>query len=345
MCTKTVFHPTGPCCSHVGLCQRWPGIDWRRAGWLVRIPNALWREVRFAKDGYPGSPKVQPDGETEYWAYNAASPLYDSEPSPGDEVLLNLLFSHHSYFVRGGEYRSSHAGSCRWSVQCRERLCPGSASLMLVNLPGIIWFVSHQHFVPMEFDWIGARGPLNHLSDPITGPFAFVDMSWLTETWAGNADAFISWRNILKAAECSFLPSLQVRGLEYGNDSAVEGGLLSRLNSATDLLRRLGTEAANVPEHSWYRPTAMDLSVAWTLSGGLSFGIESDQRSPLWNQFTIFEGGLTDTDGETSWATETPWVLTSGSDVVAQFGVVNRFERTDDNDTLPRWVELELVRL
>ena len=75
--------------------------------------------------------------------------------------------------------------------------------------------------------------------------------------------------------------------------------------------------------------------------------MESDPRSPFFRQFVIYEGGQFDSetigDITTTWLVSTPWELVSGDATNPSFGQSLRFERTDNNDTLPAWIELELI--
>lgn len=154
---------------------------------------------------------------------------------------------------------------------------------------------------------------------------------------------FFPWRLILRGAECVVLPALRADGVQIFPDEGIEGGLLFRLEAARQLVN---TPATDLP---WLFPKWIDRAVAFTLSGGIAFGVESDRRSPYFNQLVISEGGQYESetidDVTTRWLVSTPWELVYGDASSPAYGDTLRFERTDDNDTLPAWIELELIRI
>jgi hypothetical protein len=172
-------------------------------------------------------------------------------------------------------------------------------------------------------------------ADPVTGPFGF--------SLPGEGNAGFSWRAILKAAECSVLPALRDAGVQVSPEESIEGGLLYRLQNALDVIQ---SPATDLP---WLHPHSIDRAVAFTLTGGIRFGVEFDKRSPYYRQLVIYEGGLFDSetidDVTTTWIVSSPWTLVSGDADSLGYGLPLRFERTDDNDCLPAWIELELIRI
>lgn len=323
MCQKNVFHPTGPCCGTAGLCHRFPSIDWNRAGWLLRHPGAKWAEQLYAKKSY-GGPTVNfgiGDPDNGKFSYSGIMP-------PNS----NVLFSWHTYHMPAGVFQSTNTAACQWLISCRERLCPHRYLLALVDSGG--FQLTANNIVTDSIPWEMYRVMTDEDADPVTGPFGFV--------LHGQGNDCFSWRSILKAAECSVLPALQNAGVQVFPEESIEGGLLHRLDQARQIVSSWN------PAPPYAQATAMDRAVAFTLSGGIRFGVESDQRSPFFNQLVIYEGGQfaseTVDDLTTRWLVSTPWTLVSGNPDLLTFGAVLKFERTDDNDCLPQWIELELVK-
>lgn len=469
MCITHLFHPEKPCCGDAAMCKAFPSIDWTKATWKVKQPAALWSEVRYAPWRYPGSPLIaifDSNGDagngTWYFAsYVGSIPQYDGEPVEGDTVAQEVYTNTYGYHMRAGEFVSQYRGQCQWEVYSRERLAPAVYGILALQKPDTYWLVAWQHILESIHEWTNFRVTIGTDIDPIAGPFIFTSNGAYTQ----NLD-YINWRHVMQAAECQFIPLQISRGYEVTGGGSIEGGLKARLDDARERL-------ANPVGSSWYyRPTALDLAVEWTLSGGLRFGVESNPNSPLYGQFVIFTGAqveiietgtitingtdrtnqnypivltvklfrtwgndyiLNETflsefygdsyesplafatriaetlraawpyDGEpvpdnplsvsivqngtsisittrtidaskggyplslsialpelnevldlmsvsvdsreTLLAQPSPWQLVNRPAVVAEFGVVNRFERTDDNDTLPAWIELELIPL
>lgn len=469
MCITHLFHPEKPCCGDTAMCKAFPSIDWTKATWKVKQPAALWSEVRYAPWGYPGSPLIaifDSNGDagngTWYFAsYVGSIPQYQGEPTKTDGIVENVYTNTYGYHMRAGEFVSRYRGQCQWEVYSRERLAPAVYGIMALQNPDTYWLVAWQHILESIHEWTNFRVAINGDVDPITGPFIFTSDGAYTQ----NQD-YINWRHLMQAAECQFIPLQISRGYEVTGGGSIEGGLIPRLNIARARL------ANPVGTSSFYRPTALDLAVEWTLSGGLRFGIESNPNSPFYGQFVVFTGAvveiietgtieihstdrtfqnyptvltvqifrqwgndyllketfLSEFDGEefetpfafaariaatlrAAWPYDgppvpgnslsvsvvqngtsvsittrtidaskggyplglsidlpelnevlglmsvsvdsretlvsqpSPWQLVNRPAVVAEFGVVNRFERTDDNDTLPAWIELELIPL
>jgi hypothetical protein len=446
------------------MCKAFPSIDWTKCTWKVKQPAALWSEIRYAPWGYPGSPLIAifdsngdpGNGNTFFASYVGDIPKYNGEPGPDDVILAEVYSNTYGYHMRSGEFVSRYRGECQWFVDCRERLCPGVYALFAMQKPDRFWMVSWLHVLNAIYEWTAYRVTVGPDIDPILGPFVF-DYPTPYDVSTQNLD-YINWRHLMQAAECNFIPTQQARGYEVtGGGGTIEGGLIARLNDARARLQ-------NPAGQSWYyRPTALDLAVEWTLSGGLTFGVESNPDSEFYGQFVVYTGALYETievitievnntnlqgytvgftvrvgaaiaggylltesffpePGETEieFATRianyfnafpfdgyfpfvkltvtveqvgsvvtittrtpdtakggypfgvavfnpetnallnvfsieqrssqallqaSPWQLVNRPAVVAEFGVVNRFERTDDNDTLPAWIELELIPL
>lgn len=436
------------------MCKAFPSIDWTKATWKVKQPAALWAEIRYAYYGYPGSPLILLGNGP---AYDYASmvgtiPQYDGEPVPGDTVAGNVYYGVWAYHMRAGEFVATYNGSCQWATKTRERLCPDTFSILVVNGHSPIWYAKYKHFTPVVQEWTHYRVSGG---DPISGPFTV----FTTDTGYSANEDWISWRHVMLSAQCEFIPAMESRGFTVSAYAAID--YPPSPEYALELIRSPPSRS------SYYRPTAMDLAMEWSLSGGLSFGFESNSTSPLYGNFVIYEGGfytinesltiniLKTDDGNLdqyqndftfkvfeyiqfknpiialNWlahhdetpqqmaariavdlhaaldgfsidgigyhiaftvtligssvridsttidshrggypmevgfrdqalnfvlgmysvtnatrqqTTESsPWQLVNRPAVVAEFGVVNRFERTDDNDTLPAWIELELI--
>lgn len=322
MCNKTLFHPTAPCCGGGGLCLRFPSIDWNRIGWLLHHPGAKWAEVLYASKSHGGPRITFGPGDPDNGKFSYSGTIGS---------FHDVLFSWHGYHMPSGTFFSENTAACQWIARCRERLCPYQYRLAnsTENLLSAETIAGGRH------EWERYRGTSNPDADIVAGPFTFWDNF--------GGESFTSWRDILKAAECSILPALRSQGLEITPQEDIEGGLLYRLENARTLIDR---PAAGLP---YARATAIDRAVAFTLSGGVRFGVESDRRSPFFGQLAIFEGGQfaseTVEDVTTRWLVSTPWKLVSGDPESLKLGAVLKYERTDNNDTLPPWLELELVRI
>ena len=322
MCNKTLFHPTAPCCGAGGLCLRFPSIDWNRIGWTPHHPGAEWAEVLYVPKSH-GGPVVN------FGAGDPDNGKYSYSGLVGSTG--GVLFSWHGYHMPAGDFYSENVSPCQWLVACRERLCPWQYRLAICSAHPL----NADSFVS-DPSWKTYRGMADEFADPVSGPFEYY-------THGGFGNKFFSWRSILKAAECSVLPELRSQGFDIIPQEDIEGGLLYRLENAKTLI---DSPAAGLP---YARPTAMDRAVAFTLSGGIRFGVEPDRRSPFYNQLVIFEGGQfaseTVEDVTTRWLVSTPWKLVSGDPDLLKLGAVLKYQRTDNNDTLPPWLELELVRI
>ncbi len=324
MCQKNVFHPTGPCCGATGLCKRFPSIDWNKTAWKMVHPGAKWAEQLYVPHSHGGPVVSFGPGDPNNGKYSysgTAPPTHDA------------LYSWHDYYMPAGVFRSFNVASCKWQVDCRERQCPYQYLLAWTETTGVS--LKAEDFVQEESPWEMYRIPSYPTADPINGPFV------LAQKREGNF--FFSWRSILRGAECVVLPALRAQGVQIFPDEAIEGGLLFRLEAARQLVN---TPATDLP---WLFPHWIDRAVAFTLSGGITFGVESDRRSPYFNQLVVSESGQYDSetidDVTTTWLASTPWELVSGNANSPAFGQTLRFERTDDNDTLPAWLELELIRI
>lgn len=364
MCDRQQWGPAGGCCGSAAPCLQFAAVNWNRCTWLVRQPAAVAMEERYAEFGYSGSPLIfVPDDNPEtnagtYYAYAVVIQL-DPIPLNDDPEHSGVLIGWHGYHVRGGEFAAvRQTNPCHWIASTRERLCPGLGGLARVESANQKWYPDRQQITPYVAEWSRWQGQV-----PAGDTWERVSGSGYDPAAGTNYDGlgwYQNWRHILQAAECLWLPEQSAAGFGVYGLSGIEGGLLTRLEAARELLQyRLEPTAENVAwwrQRGWYKPTALDLAAGWTLSGGLEFGVVSDRRSPLYGQFCIWEGGMlqredgvlteyqSQVDGLEYWLHSSPWELVSGSAVVAEFGHVNRFERTNDNDALPAWVELELVR-
>jgi hypothetical protein len=350
-CERPVFFPGGPCCGGANsFCSRWPNIDFSRLRWIVRMPSAESgheRSVQYAFDGgrleYP---RLAIPGNR--FSYVGAVALTNSidPPTPDIVVFQEVYGGTFANWIRGGRFVAAHNGACQWFVRCRERLCPGVFAL------AIMFKADHD-----PQGWFPAANVILEVAGDPPTEFDLANFSGGSlmryPSGSANPQFYVSWRDVLKAAECNWLPKVRAMGWDYLSEStsAIDLGLKRRLELANDAIRNPFSGGTH------YEPTAIDLASDGLITEGISFGIVSDPRSPLFGQFTIFDGGtrLHDFDGEPAedglawfqWyfsgvLQSVPWVLTSGSDVVAEIGFVNRFERNDDNSTLPAWVELEL---
>lgn len=343
MCMKTVFNPVGPCCGGVnGLCHYFPSVDWSKSTWLVRMPRTRFAEERHAGYLY-GTFRGTIVPETfrgDEFSYVGSAPKYaPGPPGPNDEIFPEVFGATTAFHVHGGEYIASHAGGCDWDVNCRERLCPGTFALATAynqNSAVTYWYLAANHIFGMagipEFnDWEA---------------FAFfTGRDFYSYVGFANPGYYVSWRRVLKAYECEWKPTWTAEGWELTPDLAtsIDGGLYARAALADSTVRN-----PSFLGYGFYKPRAMDLAVSWTLFPGLKFGVVNDARSPLHGQFVISQGGdfafESTENGVESWIVSTPWRLESG-ETVAEYGAINKFVRTDDNDTLPAWVELELIRI
>lgn len=345
MCQKTLFHPTGPCCSgENALCNYFPRVDWSRSTWLVRMPRAKlatefsWYQVLGEWRGARG------ERPSTGFSYVGSVPQY----GPGPPILGDIVFgpvfgSSRAVHITGGEYIAEHTSPCRWNVRCKEPLCPGAFALARAENPS----------APVPTWYVRADHVLNTATDPDFGDWdAFAywqDFFGGTEfeiiaTGGNNPDYYVSWRRVLKAAECSWIPTWSAQGWEltrgFFADGSIDGGLVAHLDAAADAIRNPRSLG-----YGFYKPTALDLAISWRLGFGFSFGVEADRRSPRFGEFTIREGGTyVEQEYGMPWMFSTPWVCETG-EVVAEFGRVNRFVREDNNDTLPAWVEIELIPL
>lgn len=364
-CSGIKFHPTDPCCSAAVICRAFPAIDWGQFAWRVTMPAALHVDnIRVAQHGWPGSPLVTVDNDPapdDFYSYVGAVcqneadqeyPLY--EPSDASEQVIvpdTLEGGGFNYHIFGGQFVGRYASACTWNVWCRERLCPPLFALVLVDKGGFFWFVNKDHMVigadPYPVEWTARR--VIH-SDFLTEEYD--ERFPPPEAVYGTAGltSWTNWRHILKRAECVFLPAQAARGFGVLPVTSIEGGPMARLELAESAIRQGLPE--NHPARWFYAPKALDVAVAWTLSGGFDFGVISDTRSPLYGQFVIHAGGRyllepSPIDGEPdSYSLQSsPWELVNRPAVVAELGEVNRFERTDDNDTLPAWIEIDLIRI
>ena len=310
MC-KNVFNQCGSCENNG--CQSLPTIDWSKATFRVTHPDADWIEERapLQQGGFTGgflsrSPRiviVKENGSTEIWAYVGTSIT--------SVVLPSVHILTHVYHFRGGSHYALLNDHCQWITYARERLCPRYFAVATVNDNGTVTLVSPEKFCD-EDPWGNAH-------------VIFVP------------NKLNSWRTILKALECEFIPAQEAKGNIVDNASGIEGGAIFRLNNARAALADPETFVIN---HliTFADPTPMDLAVAWTLDDGFEFGFVSDKESPLFGQFAIRTGG--EFDGNVLQST----VYQPTAPLSFELGHVNRFERTDDNRYLPEWVEIELTQ-
>lgn len=354
MCTKTLWHPTGPCCSESSHCGKFPKIDFAKVRWIVRVPSAVTAHELFAYNWFDGGRREYPKPGTDYWAYSGVMESNTTAGPPAADVVVfpEVFVSSSATWICGGQYIGNHSGQCQWSVRCKEELCPGTVALCAVynqNWNPQIWY-------PPAADILGVNGA----PAPDAADYGRFDAAGVLTRYTGlvNPGYFVSWKRILQAAECTWLPQWNAAGWEFGEAEVgtIQGGLKRRLREAETILH--GTQTVQT---SVLNPTAIDLATDFTLTGGLNFGIQTDPRSPFYGQFVIYSGSTFESVGDPpsgptltpqwwAWAndrvmTSTPWHLVSGSEVSAELGVTNRWERTDDNTTLPDWIELTLVRI
>lgn len=353
-CERPLWHPTCDCCcgTELSFCAKWPKIDWGSYTWKMRMPSAASGHERFVQyafdDGRLEYPRIAIPGNR--YSYVGAVALTPSAapPTPGVVVLPEVFGSSFANWIREGQYRTFYQGNCQWFARCRERLCPGTFALAIMTN------AAHN---PTTW-WPAANVILGVSGEPST-QFNLANFQFGFNVYpaqSANPNFFVGWREVLQAAECVWLPQVRSQGWEYfpGSTSAIDLGLMRRLEIARE---SLNSPAAT---YAHYAPNAMEIAVDGLISEGITFGFVSDTRSPLFGQFTIFSGGerLHDFDSEPAedgpgwnqWFQQSilrsvPWSLTSHATVEPELDRVHRFERTDDNTTLPDWIELELVRI
>lgn len=349
MCVKTVFHPTGPCCGENALCNRWPKIDWNRTTWLVRTPDASALSV----DTVYG----RRTGLLNFYTWNSDAAdvegwtAHESEAEVGQVMITggDTIFGPSGYWYRGDEYLSRHNGSCAWQIFNREELLYDNLALIRAELDAI-----RPGPFATQFWFIPARGILSAeqlaawrsrtVITPEVG-FVFEGVPFFNGGTESLNTVFVAVREVLQALTCDLLPELESRAdivdLVDLQDLSQPPGVLQIVR---DFRER---DPSTWPNNGYlYKPTAVDLAASFMLRPGFLFGVVSDTRSPLNGQFTCFEGAEYTEDGDNApYLQSTPWELTSGDDIQAEFDFTNRFERTNDNSTLPEWIELELVRV
>lgn len=353
MCVKHVFHPTGPCCGEHALCLRFPTIDWNRTSWLVRMPDAVQIQketVHVRRNGSLNSNTWSYDeGQIEGWT------AHPSEAEVGTDYEIfgpDTLFGAAGYFYRGDEYIAQHAGSCLWRVHNREELILNNVALI-----GLTKAMSHG-----DFSWLMAANFLL-TAEQLAYWYEFdVRTPDIVSTVNGHPyyggggeinpnGTYVGLRDILSRLVCYWLPLFESRDdLSDPDDMALTNGPGWLVMQIVNTLR--AHDPATWPNSAYlYKPSALDLAGSAALSPGFLFGVANDTRSPLYGQLTCFEGGLFEDGGQGEDGAadpvlqSVPWELTSGAEVLAEFGHINRFERTNDNDTLPAWIELELIRI
>lgn len=365
MCVKTVFHPTGPCCGDAGLCLRWPAIDWNRTTWLVRTPAANW--IQEETYSVRKLTSFNPSTNLHDFVVNNVVTGWTSHPSEADVgtgfVISgpDVTFRAPAYWFRGGEYVARHVGHCTWQVLNREKLLTTSvAQLQIVKLIGGVekyWFLSAYGLTTPEQRavWEARLMRIPTIASVLIGtdgvayPYFGGGGSLFTNVY------HFGIRDVLERLACYWLPSWESRSdivLRIGSGALQTDLGPDGFNLLSLLQAFRSRDSATWPGNSsLYKPTALDVAASVALSPGFLFSIVSDKRSPLYGAFVPLDDGLY-TDGGTGVGgaadpilQSTPWQLTSGSDVVAEFGTVNRFNRTNGNDTLPAWVELELIRI
>lgn len=349
MCQKTVWNPTGPCCGENALCKRWPAVDWNRTTWLVRTPNAQ----TLVQDTVYG----RRTGLLNSWTWAAEDnqvlgwTAHESESDVGQVQIFggDTIFGPSGYWYRGDEYLAVHNGSCSWQVSNREELLYESLALFWAELTEVrpgpfatkFWFISARNILTQQqLDFWHQFSVLF----PAVG-FVFEGVPYTDDGTPFQNERYVSVRDVLQRLACDTLPVLEARtdivSLVDLQDLSQPPGVLQILNQFRD------RDPATWPHNgSLYKPTALDLAGSFMLRPGFLFGVVTDPRSPLRHSFTCFEGGVYQPDGDHApFLVSVPWELTSGAEVTAVFGVTNRFERTNDDTTLPDWIELELVRV
>jgi hypothetical protein len=314
---ETLWSVCGGCCDGA-ICKTFPKVDWNRVSWQVTSPGAVDHEVIAASQWRSGLFNWYTWGEETNaltgWVANSSEPAFvgDASGTP------NVTFSSQQMLHRAGAWRSEHAGACAWRTYDRELLVPWNLGLLLAE-KSFVGSVSGQIFA------IGTAA--------IAGP-------------SGSRDA--SWWDIFPAMECTYLPGLQARSDISNIVDALPYVPLARLQQIEAALKAGGME--QLAGSKWLVcPTVLDITASWALNPGLLFGLVDDPPSPLHGQVTIWNDAtlVPVTGGEVGQQrmTATAWNLVSGSEVKAEFGTVNRFERTNSNDALPAWVELELIQV
>lgn len=320
MCRKTLWSPAGPCCGDSTVCKSLPRIDWNKYTWMVEHPAA--------ETGQAVVPDEWRTGEIVFPAlWDTATNAIQGWVVPENEPFLptdyfglgpDVIFGNRYYSYRAGRYLSEHAGSCVWRIYNREELWPANHGILwadkqILGAPNNLgrWNIGAVHIVPLS-----------------------VRQSWADYTGQEPEYTAMSWQDILRFAECSFLPTLLARSDVY----SVGGDVLDRLFEFEELAEsgRLG----EYPGSRWlYQPTAIQVAASYWLSPGFLFGFVPDPNSPLYGQFTIFEGGTYDDDV----LTESAWSLVNGP-ITDELGITWTFQRTAAIPWLPATVTLKLVR-
>jgi hypothetical protein len=258
-----------------------------------------------------------------------------------------------TYFFPGDEYLALHsAETCVWECWNREMLgYPGYGLMVVVKntFEGERWwYVSAKHMsvdTLAFFDYGYSFPEIYGVPDgriPIDPPF---------EAYRPDTPVGFRWRDVMKEAECRFLPAMRARSdviSIHPQNMSPGGSLLGHLENARALFASQDY-LNNVNAKYLYKPSKMDIAASFAMSAGMTFGIVKDSGSPLYRQFTIFDGGVYEDfyvppdPIPKSRLIESAWRLTTG-EFRAEFGHVNRFERVLPLYYLPDWVELTLHR-
>ena len=158
MCIKHLYHPTGPCCGTLGLCKRFPTIDWNKTAWKLVHPGAKWAEQLYVQHSHGGPVVSFGPGDPDNGKFSYSGRM---------NGVADVLFSWHGYHMPKGVFRSSDVSACKWRVDCRERLCPRTYELA--------WAIGSSEPLTAEFivsdspPWEAYRGTANNTADPVTG--------------------------------------------------------------------------------------------------------------------------------------------------------------------------------
>lgn len=352
VCSHQLFHPTDPCCGERVLCRAFPRVDWSRFTWLVTTPDAeqifnvepeFWRtelvgpELIFAGGGGGNYWLTESNQLRGFVADLEEPPCGGSGGGGGGGFEEVPYWGAWHYLYRGDQYLARHGGHCVWGVWNREQLYPTGVELI------VAWKDCGGGTV--TFWRIGGHTLLNPDQKSRWAEYEILNFSGLVS--ANQIDGeplYAGWFDLFKQIQCVWVPQLEARPDIIQVSDGEERDFLQQL-AAGKLSLQSGEGLRLLPNNDvLYNPTALEIVAAGRLSPGMSFGVVSDRRSPLFGEFHIFEGATMDDDGDPDdqWIVGVPWHRVTGP-VTAELGVVHRFERTNDNRSLPAWVTLEMV--
>lgn len=357
-CTKTVFSPVGPCCGGEEFCKAWPKIDWNRTTWLVRTPDAELLQQETGTQKRSGLLNPNTWNSVSYVLHGPGAHPSEAEVGTAYEVPgPDVEFGVGAFWFRGDEYIAYHNGSCVWQVQNREELLAQNIAILGVTKTfpegsGALfnpasWYMASEFVLTPEqlAVWHSRQFRVPEVVSVFEG---FPYYGGGGEVY--DNDQYVSLRDVITALACVWLPALEARDDISNFISPAEQN--GRMYQPLDLINAFrNRDSEDWPNNSTlYKPTALDIAASAALTPGFLFGFVTDSRSPMYGEFTCFEGGIYEDGGEGVDAADpvlqsTPWELTSGDSMTAEFEFVNRFERTTDDESLPEWIELELIRI